>query len=343
MMRNTRHTGANRPGMSLAEVLVAMFVIAIGLLALLTFFPLGASQMAQAIKDDRTGHDSNNAAALMRLCWKDLFAGIRQNPKQWQETNPPTPYDNRFAQAQDWPDAPFEYGSPSPGSGRPQLPSGAGGPSYPVLIDPMGFLAPKYAGQPTQWWVGGDPLLGLPRRTLPSKVLANNRRDAIRFATMLDDLAFDRSGAPDLANSGWLVPRDGRYSHAWLIQRSLNSSDWRATTMTVLVHSGRSVDNPFPEVAYPGCNASGTQLTVPFAGQRPKVRKGGWIQLANSPYTSFHRVVAIDDSTPGVLQLELQTPAGAGVSGTVNMILYECLSEVFYKDTLTPTRQPTVN
>jgi hypothetical protein len=53
-----------RSGATLTEVLVAIFVMAIGLLALLTLFPLGALSMAQAIKDDRTAHSAKNAYGI---------------------------------------------------------------------------------------------------------------------------------------------------------------------------------------------------------------------------------------------------------------------------------------
>jgi hypothetical protein len=39
----------------------------IGLLSLLTLFPLGALNMAQAIKDTRCAHAAANAAALARV------------------------------------------------------------------------------------------------------------------------------------------------------------------------------------------------------------------------------------------------------------------------------------
>jgi prepilin-type N-terminal cleavage/methylation domain-containing protein len=42
-----------RPGVTLVEVLVAIFIMGIGMLALLTLFPLGAVSMAQALRDDR--------------------------------------------------------------------------------------------------------------------------------------------------------------------------------------------------------------------------------------------------------------------------------------------------
>ncbi len=42
-----------RSAVTLIEVLIAMFIMAIGMLALLVLFPLGAVSMAQALKDDR--------------------------------------------------------------------------------------------------------------------------------------------------------------------------------------------------------------------------------------------------------------------------------------------------
>jgi hypothetical protein len=41
-------------GIALVEVLVAIFIMGVGLLSLLTLFPLGALNMAEAIKGDRT-------------------------------------------------------------------------------------------------------------------------------------------------------------------------------------------------------------------------------------------------------------------------------------------------
>ena len=51
----------------LPNLLVAIFVMVIGLLALLTLFPLGALSMAQAIKDDRTAHSAKNAYGIAQL------------------------------------------------------------------------------------------------------------------------------------------------------------------------------------------------------------------------------------------------------------------------------------
>jgi hypothetical protein len=53
-----------RPAVTLIEVLVAMFIMAIGMLALLVLFPLGAISMGQALKDDRCASAAAMAANL---------------------------------------------------------------------------------------------------------------------------------------------------------------------------------------------------------------------------------------------------------------------------------------
>jgi hypothetical protein len=55
---------ASSSGVTLVEVLTAIFLMGVGLLALLTLFPLGALSMAQAIKDDRAREIAVQATAL---------------------------------------------------------------------------------------------------------------------------------------------------------------------------------------------------------------------------------------------------------------------------------------
>lgn len=71
-----------RPAVTLMEVLIAMFIMAIGMLALLALFPVGAVSMAQALKDDRCAYASyiaENVAIANNLRYGDLLVNTALN------------------------------------------------------------------------------------------------------------------------------------------------------------------------------------------------------------------------------------------------------------------------
>jgi len=76
LLRSRSAACHKRPGITLLEVLVAIFIMGIGLLALLTLFPLGALEMAQAIQDDRAGKAAADAVALSEA-GQELLARTR--------------------------------------------------------------------------------------------------------------------------------------------------------------------------------------------------------------------------------------------------------------------------
>ena len=68
-----------RPAVTLIEVLVSMFIMAIGMLALLVLFPLGAVSMGQALKDDRcrsTASMAENVALAMNVRHDPNVTGV---------------------------------------------------------------------------------------------------------------------------------------------------------------------------------------------------------------------------------------------------------------------------
>ncbi len=103
-----------RPGITLIEVLVAIFIMSVGLLALLTLFPLGALRMAQALQNDRA---ATAASAGANVC--DAF-NIRTDPQY----DPAAPTLSLFV-------------TPAPPSGYP--PTAQTGPGFPLYVDPYGF------------------------------------------------------------------------------------------------------------------------------------------------------------------------------------------------------------
>jgi hypothetical protein len=68
-----RASVAREDGIALLEVLIAIFMMGVGLLTVLTLFPLGALELAQAVEDNRTAAIAANADALSQS-GKDLLS-----------------------------------------------------------------------------------------------------------------------------------------------------------------------------------------------------------------------------------------------------------------------------
>ena len=194
-----------RPGLTLTEALVATFIAAIGLISLMALFPLGALQMKQALKDERTGQLAMIADAKMRLAWRTNVIEVYQDPFA-------VAFDNPL-----YPAAPDTAHFPTPTGYEP---------SYPVFVDPIGWTA--RTGNP-QTWVGdyynptsqpSPATVCLPRRTLfafTGGPYGNNGIDtvpkAVQFSGLLDDLTYDdgggaaRPGPVNSSDSGCQFPR----------------------------------------------------------------------------------------------------------------------------------------
>src|SRR5262245_42381387 len=58
------NSGVIRRGVTLLEVLTAIFIMGVGLLAILTLFPLGALSMAEAVRSDRAAAIGANGSSI---------------------------------------------------------------------------------------------------------------------------------------------------------------------------------------------------------------------------------------------------------------------------------------
>jgi hypothetical protein len=323
-----------RSGATLIEVLVAIFVMAIGLMSLLALFPLGALRMSQAIQDDRCGNIGLSADGVA------MVANIRNDPLIYNPTAGTNLYQN-------------------PGGGFPA--ANPDGPSYPVLVDPIGFRT--FSG------VGNAPLwLGGPATPGPSPATPTIRRSsatlvegataltptqaALRWFTFLDDIYFDPTGRPDI--QGFTFQREPRYSVAYMCQRP-RLADASVTNLAVVVFNERAMglsgnltlDN---EYVYDGSlfDLTSSTVTINFTGTAPPVREGGWIldstymgpTAANptaNPWSHgyFYRVVGINDTGTNTVVLEVQTPFRGFPAGTTSytgtVIVLEGVAEVFEK------------
>ncbi|MBA4189713.1 MAG: hypothetical protein C0467_17140 [Planctomycetaceae bacterium] len=282
-----------RPGLTLTEVLVTLGILAFGILAILTLFPLAASQMAVAVREDRSAQAANAADGYMRAYWK----------KEFVEKNGTT--ETAIMSAFDDPD------------GAGALPAAAAGEtSYPVLIDPMGFAARPSA---TQIWAGDGGASKLARRTLSA--LNGNSQYSFRACSLMDGMGYDDNGHPT-------PDREMRYNWAWLLQRPVNGgADNNTATMDVLVYDNRpnlyaptGMEGTFDTAAPYVVPGTTTLNLVKTAGVLPNVKPGMWIMDVTDPTVNptppnkirhaycYQVTTVTPDATGNVVYLELQTP-----------------------------------
>jgi type II secretory pathway pseudopilin PulG len=322
-----------RKGTTLVEVLVAVFVMGIGLLSLLTLFPLGAMNMAKSIQDDRAAHVAANAQALAEAL------DLRNDP------NVVAAYDN--------PDTAQAYVLPNLSTL-----AGYDGASYPVFLDPLGYFS-SAGQQANQQWVGGfasyppaanNPGFGVARTT--ANFLNNSPLGAqggsIRWFTLLDDIKFNTDGTPDQTSGE--VEREGAFSFAYLFRRPRRSIS-SVADMTVVVYNPRVVrlngsadlrEYRFGAV-FDTTNNSVTVTWNPAVVAAPQVNAGDWILDATietnaagqpKPHGFFYRVTDVDGSVANQLTLQIQTPfkefpKGQQTAGVV--VILEGVAEVFDK------------
>jgi len=288
-----------RSGVTLTETLVAIFVCGLGLMALMTLFPIGALNMAQALKDDRTAHAAANAASILRSVWRVSLENGQIDPVLEQAL---------------------------------ARPAGQPGQSCPVYLDPIGFWGYPSGGQV------GNPPCGIPRvslQALDNPTPPITRSTAIkRWFTLLDDINFAKTAKP--IGEPVQVQRDAKYSWAYMVRR-LRDNDPRALEFSVVVYSGRSVGTldsgsgllPAGEQTLSGVLQGPKQVTLSYAGARPGLKKGGWIMQAPEGY--FYRVVQLTDVGPGALEVEVQTQWRTRNS---TFVVMDKVVEVFERSTL---------
>jgi prepilin-type N-terminal cleavage/methylation domain-containing protein len=296
-----------RRGITLIEVLVAIFIMAIGLLAILTLFPLGAMRMGQALQDDRAA-SSASAGANLADAWN-----IRNDPSFYSAATGVNLYVN-----------------PNVG-GLPALPPNGTG--YPLYVDPYGVASGSAA------LVGG----AIPR-VLPSVFPApynNSTNMAFRYFTLLDDMTFLDNGAPDTGTTG-NVQRGGQYTWAYLLRRSEPATPTSPVDMTVVVYAHRATSVAGGEATFTAAgNAGDTAVSLTWAAgaQLPGIKRGSWIldtsfdtqnNTVMGVHGLFYRVVSVSQPSNTVMNLELQAPLGKSVT---SVTVLDNVVEVFARGT----------
>jgi len=321
-----------RKGLSLVEVLTAIFITGLGIISILTLFPLGAMRMAQAFRDERSALAAYNAEQFFRSYWK----------KHVVEAAPLDPFILALDQ-------------PPPGM-PPCLPHE---PSYPVVVDPMGFLA--RAGLPNQSWFGDPPTpTRIPRRNL--QVVGTNPTAptaALSLCSLRDGII--------VADDNGNLEREFRYNFLWVVQRPINANLFHAS-LTVVVFDRRAPmyvpprsEQVFHNVTF---NPGQTSLLLPgVSPNQLEIRSGDWVMdgtiydpssgigRPGLRHAYFYRVTAMTETqleiqppqpplrTPAT-QLEIQPPLRTPADGNLasypgTLILLRGVSGVFVRHPLT--------
>jgi prepilin-type N-terminal cleavage/methylation domain-containing protein len=315
----------SRRGVTLMEVLIAMFVMALGLLSVLALFPLGAKQMADAVKDERTLQTALIVEENARIFWRNLYptnATLDSDPSVAFAAEP-------ALQAFDNPDPAYETMGPVPMiiQSRTLLSLGSSEASFPVYFDGIGR---QYQSGAFQLWVGGQTGI-LPRRSIAQLnplINATLTRAQIiagttRLFSLMDDMYFTAEGTATNP-----ISRDYRYNADFMLQRAVNSIPGQAN-LTVIVYRNRPVsDTPNIETSFTHTytpSVGSTLVSFSSAGlTAPPIKTGGWILLAGQtnnsttqmntthpvyPYADFYRVVSVQVNTSAsTYTLEVSPP-----------------------------------
>jgi hypothetical protein len=329
----------HRPAVTLLEVLVTIFVMGIGLLALLVLFPLGAFNIAEALKDDRAANAGKNAEAMA------IVKDIRHDPLVIGAFTTP------------FPRPPYADDPRKIVYSAFDLPPTWSGPSSPVFVDPYYVvLGSADIGNFTPPANPGIPTPGIPRRGLN---WVKTNAQLTRWFTLLDDITFSAAGngKPEGPDTGGAVQRAGRYTWAYMLKRPRTSNEM-AVDLSVVVYGGRSVQLQAGENSYDAAGIDGDNtltLSWPTGQTAPALRKGVWlldtsVDLVPDPVAvppvnrqvvrgNFYRVVNTSDVTSAnglnSVSVEIQgkirtyqpSPGGQQFNGTV--VVMEQVVEVF--------------
>jgi prepilin-type N-terminal cleavage/methylation domain-containing protein len=317
-----RTSKSGRPGVTLIEVLVAIFVAAVGTLSLLVLFPLAALNMRQALVDDRCAQAGINAAAFIDSL------GYRTDGITSTGT------------------------ITSPSIAAQLVTSG-----NPVYVDAIGAQVICGGGALTSpnLYVGGlgatssgyaPPAAAGINRLQPSFITSSLM--AYKFFRLQDDLNYSPVGVAD--TTGGFINRVGRYTWAYMVRPPASIYCPGIADMSVVVYNGRNTSTPGGETCYlPATNPAGgttypvgsTSIVLQYGGtplpiatslyystNPPQLRRGNWIldaskfDSANDPaaigniHSFFYRIVDVTDVSSGglsLVQLDLETPLVAAI------------------------------
>jgi hypothetical protein len=303
--------GTQREGVTLLEVLTAIFIMGIGLLAILTLFPLGALSMARAVRDDRAATIAANAASMATAL------DLRHDTFVTDGFNIAPPGPNDLA-----------------------------GPSNLVFVDPAYVVLngdPYMGGNPSPALPAAAQFAGSAGVVRVAPAIARNMtvtppantyqtipaQQVARWFTFQDEIEFERLGLPVGWSATWqtnpanpsTLRRPGTYTWAYVIRRP--RYNWpEVAEATVLVYASRNTvvqegEQPYtvtpvnvnysPDVPLGTSTIELTYTNLP----RPNIRQGSWllditpVPVKNIVNGDFYKVASVADKDNTTLTIQL--------------------------------------
>jgi hypothetical protein len=304
----------------------------IGVIAILTLFPLGAFNMANAVREDRSAQMAAAADGYFRAYWKtQIVEPYLVNPNAVTEP---------FFVALNDPNGT----NPPPTTPKTGLPSAANDAmSYPVFVDPMGYAARPNS---VRDWVGDGAGTNVPRRSI--SLIQSDPDLVFRVCSQWDGIGWD--------DNSQTITKDREVRYNWLavIQRLNNGAAPTTANFTVVVFDRRihliaKAGDEVVSLNNVTFTPQATSLTIPGstdlkAGQwvmdgtvLTSVRQNatGYIRHAN-----FYRVVSAEFDGLNT-QVELQTPILMPTDGSTQpyagtLVILRGVSGVYARRVLAP-------
>jgi len=294
-----------RPAVTLMEVLIAMFIMAIGMMALLALFPVGAVSMAQALKDDRCAYASlmaENVAIATNVRYGDanVQTALNASPSGLVYVDP--------------------YGVSLGNLGALGTNPGIPNPGIPRV-------SPLFVGSKTPSVPGSPPLIDR-WFSLPDDITFNQSGTP------------DTSNTGGIIDRG----RRYSWAYLLRRQPSVTSplqSPMYAVQLFAVVYSGRPVNSlattptewPFTATILP---PNGLQFTLPTGTTTATAKRGGWIldTTPGSPFAgNFYRVTNVAEVGTTITLETQQTLQFVPPQTTMNIVIMDYVAEVFDKGT----------
>ena len=287
----------NRKGITLLEVLMAIFIMGIGMVSVFAIFPVAALMMGQAIEKYQINEVVNNTQSNFDA---DALEFVKNHP--------------------DWIYSPYDTLNPLTNSNSIPLAqnflkvqTASSAPLYLFLDQAAGLsgVRRRLADMPVPG-TSGIPVAYINGGVSPALSTQINER----YFTSNFDIELDESGRVaeyDSINLKYLPVAQAKYNVSFLLEKKPPLDNPLPSRRYMLVYKGRS--QTFADFPYSGITSvnSTNALTVTDSTFLDKCKKNDWVMVVNDlNERTFHQIQNINGT-----ELELRQKFGTNVTNTL--------------------------